>query len=167
MPEAPAYLPNLAALDELTAAHKYVVLDFTAAWCPPCKAIAPLFSKLAAQHAVPGALAFAKVDVDDAADVAEKFSVTAMPTFLVLVDGEVSGIDAPATVAGGGVVRANDAEGSKVMMIRGADPRGLVGVIEAVGGLAKATTVEEKAEETEEKVEEKPEEKPEEKVEVS
>ncbi|KAK3898592.1 thioredoxin-like protein [Staphylotrichum tortipilum] len=174
MSSDPAYLPNLAALDALTAANKYVILDFTAVWCPPCKAIAPLFSKLAGQHARPGALAFAKVDVDDATDIAEKFGVTAMPTFLVLVDGEVSGIDAPATVTGGGVVRAAEAEGGKVMMIRGADPRGLVGVVEAVGGLAKDVVVEEKAEEkteeaaeekTEEKVEEKTEEKAEEKVE--
>lgn len=133
----PLHITSLADLDAATSANKYLILDFTAVWCPPCKAIAPLFGKLAAAHTVPGALAFGKVDVDEAADVAAKFGVSAMPTFLVLTDGEAAGVDAPASVAGGGVVRSSEEGGGKVTMIRGADPRGLVGVVEAVAALAK------------------------------
>ena len=137
MAPEPHHIPSLAALTELAATHKYLILDFTAQWCPPCKAIAPLFAKLAAQHTIPNKLAFCKVDVDEAADVASKYAVTAMPTFLVLVDGEAVGVEVPATVTGGGVVRAQDGE-NKVVQVRGADPRGLLGVVEAVAGLARA-----------------------------
>jgi len=137
MAAEPLHITSLTDLESATTANKYLILDFTAQWCPPCKAIAPLFSKLAAAHTLPGALAFGKVDVDEAADVAARFAVTAMPTFLVLVDGEASGVAAPPSVAGGGVVRAESDGVDKVTMIRGADPRGLVGVVEDVAALAK------------------------------
>ena len=137
MAPEPHPIPSLASLTTLATTHKYLILDFTAQWCPPCKAIAPLFTKLAAQHTIPSKLAFCKVDVDEAADVAAKYAVTAMPTFLVLVDGEAVGVEVPASVVGGGVVRAQDG-GNRVVQVRGADPRGLVGVVEAVAALARA-----------------------------
>lgn len=57
--------------------------------CPPCKAIAPLFDKLASENTTSGKLAFAKVDVDAARDVAKLYKVSAMPTFLLLRGEEV------------------------------------------------------------------------------
>ena len=50
-------------------------------WCGPCKAIAPVYQRLASQFP---AVAFLKVDVDQVPAVAQRFSVTAMPTFIVL-----------------------------------------------------------------------------------
>ncbi|KWU43554.1 thioredoxin-like protein 1-like protein [Rhodotorula sp. JG-1b] len=95
---------SLAQLDALTANKDAVsVIDFHAVWCGPCKAIAPIYQKLAAQYA--GRVQFLKVDVDQVPAVAQKFNVSAMPTFVVL--------KGPA----------------KVEEMRGANPAGLTALI--------------------------------------
>ncbi|KAJ5123995.1 thioredoxin-domain-containing protein [Penicillium bovifimosum] len=75
-------------LDALLSSTAHVVIDFYADWCPPCRAIAPTFSKLADDCAVTGQLAFAKVNVDHAKDVAKRYNITSMPTFLFFENGE-------------------------------------------------------------------------------
>jgi thioredoxin 1 len=59
-------------------------VDFTATWCGPCKAIAPLYEQAAASspHII-----FLKVDVDEAQDVARECGVSAMPTFQLYRSG--------------------------------------------------------------------------------
>jgi thioredoxin 1 len=64
-----------------------VLLDFTATWCGPCKAIAPLLDQLAAEYQ--GRLRVAKVDVDQCPDTAMKYAVRAVPTLLLVKDGKV------------------------------------------------------------------------------
>jgi len=73
-------ISNVKELDSLLKSNKYVIIDHYADWCPPCRAIAPMFSQLADQNAVKGQLAFAKVNVDHVRDVASRYAVTAMPT---------------------------------------------------------------------------------------
>lgn len=63
---------------------KATVVDFYATWCGPCKAISPIFDKLAEK--VPEAQ-FARVDVDQAQDVAQEWGITAMPTILFFQNG--------------------------------------------------------------------------------
>jgi thioredoxin 1 len=79
-------------LDTVLKSTRYVVVDFYADWCPPCRAIAPIFSKLADEHAVPGQLGFAKVNVDHVKDVAKKYGISAMPTFLIIENGAQMGV---------------------------------------------------------------------------
>lgn len=64
---------------------KLVVIDFTAAWCGPCRFISPIFTEYAKKftHVI-----FLKVDVDELVAVAKEFKVEAMPTFLFLKDGQ-------------------------------------------------------------------------------
>jgi len=63
-----------------------VVIDFFATWCGPCKVIAPKFEELSKAYP---SIAFLKVDVDEAAELAEKFNIRAMPTFVFLLNGNV------------------------------------------------------------------------------
>src|SRR5689334_21453589 len=63
-----------------------VVIDFYADWCGPCKVMAPHFEKLAASH--PKAV-FLKVNIDRFGELASRYSITAMPTYAVLKDGQV------------------------------------------------------------------------------
>ena len=62
------------------------VLDFWAPWCGPCKMQGPLFETAAATLA--GKAVFAKVNVDDAQDLAAQFGVRSIPTIVVLKDGK-------------------------------------------------------------------------------
>eukprot|EP00978_Attheya_sp_CCMP212_P000302 scaffold578_cov50-Attheya_sp.AAC.2 len=87
--EQPSTLSEVEALIlKASAEQKLVVIDFTATWCGPCQAMAPLFGQLAAEFA-PQGVVFLKVDVDDNADTAAKYQVSAMPTFLFLKGGQV------------------------------------------------------------------------------
>jgi thioredoxin 1 len=61
---------SLSDLQTLFASTTYVAVDFHADWCGPCKQIAPYYANLAKQHGVEGTLAFAKVNVDAAQDIA-------------------------------------------------------------------------------------------------
>ena len=66
--------------------HEFTfVVDFTAKWCGPCRAIGPTFEALSKLPEY-ASLAFLKVDVDLLPDVAQAANVSAMPTFLVFVD---------------------------------------------------------------------------------
>ncbi|CAK5264965.1 unnamed protein product [Mycena citricolor] len=60
---------------------KLSVIDFHATWCGPCHAIAPVYENLSRQY--PN-VNFFKCDVDAAKDVAQLYSVSAMPTFIFL-----------------------------------------------------------------------------------
>jgi thioredoxin 1 len=78
--------------------RKLVVIDFTASWCGPCKAIAPLYKELAEEFG--DDVVFLKVDVDENPDTAAKYSVSAMPTFVFISGGSV--VDRLMGVSGGG-----------------------------------------------------------------
>ncbi len=64
-----------------------VLVDFWAAWCGPCKAIAPTIESLADEYA--GKLRVAKLDVDSNPKSASQYGIRAIPTMLVFKDGQV------------------------------------------------------------------------------
>ncbi|GFT12163.1 thioredoxin-like protein 1 [Trichonephila clavipes] len=82
------------------AGSKLVVVDFTAAWCNPCRRIAPVFDELSRRY--PAAI-FLKVDVDQCSETATSQGVSSMPTFIFYKNkmkiGQVSGADATALEA--------------------------------------------------------------------
>ncbi|KAH6644380.1 thioredoxin-like protein [Boeremia exigua] len=129
IPETSGNVTKVAAPADLTtllASSKYVVVDFYADWCPPCRAIAPIFSALADEHALAGKLAFAKVNVDHVKGVAAQYGISAMPTFLFFEGGEVKGVG----VKG----KAGD---EVVEMVRGADVVALRRVVQELGRKAR------------------------------
>jgi thioredoxin 1 len=66
-----------AQFRQLLNTNTYVVADFYADWCSPCKAIAPVFANLATAEAKPGRLAFVKIDVDGQPGLARQYGVSA------------------------------------------------------------------------------------------
>jgi thioredoxin len=60
------------------------MLDFTATWCGPCKRIAPRVDELEQEYR--GRVEFKRIDIDEQEDLANKFQVKAVPTF-VFIDG--------------------------------------------------------------------------------
>jgi len=61
---------------------KVTVVDFYATWCGPCKAVAPQYEDMSRSYDEKQCV-FCKVDVDRCRDIAQRFNVTAMPTFAV------------------------------------------------------------------------------------
>jgi len=66
---------------------KPVMVDFWAAWCGPCRMVAPIMDQLTAEYE--GKATIAKVDVDSNQEFAAKYGVRNIPTVLVFKDGEV------------------------------------------------------------------------------
>ena len=63
-----------------------VLIDFFAEWCGPCKVMAPVLDEVARDYQ--GRLKVVKVDVDESGEIAARFGVTAMPTFILLKNGQ-------------------------------------------------------------------------------
>ena len=66
-----------------------VIVDFHAAWCGPCRMLAPRLEKLAAEFA--GQVKIVKVDVDAESELADRFQIQSIPTLVLVTDGQVLG----------------------------------------------------------------------------
>ncbi|KAI1194171.1 thioredoxin-like protein [Nemania serpens] len=122
-------IAETAELRGLLSSTTHVVVDFYADWCPPCRVIAPIFSKLADDHSSKGHLAFAKVNVDHVKDVASQYGVTAMPTFMFFQNGVPKGVAVEGMKSRPSVSLSDD---GLVDMVRGADKAALEAVVQAL-----------------------------------
>ena len=64
-----------------------VLVDFWAAWCGPCKAIAPIVEEVASQYS--GKVKVGKMDVDKNIATPQRYGVRGIPTLLLFKDGKV------------------------------------------------------------------------------
>ncbi len=72
---------------EVLQAEGLVVVDMYADWCGPCRMMAPIIEELSEDY---DDVKFTKLNVDEADDIAAKYGVMSIPTFLFVKNGEVA-----------------------------------------------------------------------------
>ncbi len=72
--------------EEVLKADKPVLVDFTASWCGPCRALAPIIEQVADELGTDAKVG--KLDIDESPVTAGKFGVRGVPTVMVFRDGE-------------------------------------------------------------------------------
>lgn len=85
--QAELHLDDRNIDDVLTGSPTPVLVDFSAAWCPPCRAMAPAIAQLAQEYE--GRFVVGTLDVDESPSTAERFGISSMPTLLVIKGGQV------------------------------------------------------------------------------
>ena len=78
---------NFAA--EVKESSQSVIIDCYADWCGPCQQMTPIFEELEGE--LGSTYKFAKINIDNARELATELGVTSVPTFIFLKNGEVVG----------------------------------------------------------------------------
>jgi thioredoxin 1 len=84
---AAGVLDLTAAAFDTTISSGVTLVDFWAPWCGPCRMQGPILEQIVG--AVAGRATIAKVNVDDATDIAAKYQIRSIPALMVFKDGQV------------------------------------------------------------------------------
>jgi len=74
--------------DTILNANKPALVDFWAVWCGPCRIVGPIVEEIADEY--DGRAVVGKLDVDNNRETAVKYGIQAIPTLLLLKDGQVA-----------------------------------------------------------------------------
>ncbi|MEU1010860.1 thioredoxin family protein [Streptomyces sp. NPDC088810] len=69
--------------DQTVSENEFVLIDFWAQWCPPCRQFAPVYEKAAADNPD---LVFGKVDTEAQPELAAAFDIQSIPTLMIIRD---------------------------------------------------------------------------------
>lgn len=83
----PLHLSDQSFDQEVIKSDIPVLIDFWAAWCGPCKMIAPIMDEMAQEYE--GKAKICKLDVDNNQNTAMQFGIRSIPTLLIFKGGEV------------------------------------------------------------------------------
>jgi thioredoxin 1 len=64
-----------------------VLIDFWAPWCGPCKAVGPILEEI--EKEIDGKAKICKVNLDEAPEIATKYSIMSIPTLMIVKDGNI------------------------------------------------------------------------------
>lgn len=96
----PAQHVNSQQFEVILKKSKYVLVDFTATWCPPCKMMSPIIDAFSEDIDLQK-ITFIKVDTDQEADLSAEFGIMSLPTFLLLKTNPSGGYEEVAKYIGG------------------------------------------------------------------
>ncbi|WAO83581.1 Hypothetical protein NCS54_00077700 [Fusarium falciforme] len=88
MSKGPVVIGSTQQFDALLKSSRIVVADFYADWCGPCKQIAPLYASLSNELSRENILTFVKINSEEQGELSERYQVSALPTFLLFLDGK-------------------------------------------------------------------------------
>ena len=86
--EEPNYVTEETFESDVLKSDLPVLVDFTAAWCGPCKMLSPLVSELAQEWE--GKVRIYKMDVDTNQQIPIKYGVMGVPSLILFKDGEIA-----------------------------------------------------------------------------
>ncbi|KAG7195571.1 uncharacterized protein KQ657_003338 [Scheffersomyces spartinae] len=84
------FITSTREFEDCLVHNKYLVANFTATWCGPCQAIKPLVDQMYENTAKYGNIEVVRIDIDAQSELASRYSVTSIPTFLVFESGELT-----------------------------------------------------------------------------
>lgn len=87
MSETIVHVTDSSFEDEVLKANEPVLVDFWAAWCGPCKMIAPILDDLSTEFA--GKVKICKMDVDGNTETPAKYNVRGIPTLMLFKGGNM------------------------------------------------------------------------------
>ena len=73
---------------EVLQAGQTVLVDFYADWCGPCKMMGPVVEEISNEEA---GVKVCKINIDEEIELAQRFGVMSIPTFIAVKDGEIAG----------------------------------------------------------------------------